>query len=72
MRESERRRAETAAIRKCLPRDEGTHLVSAATNAVGELVLVMDSPSWAARVRYCLDALPTKNVRIRVQPSGSS
>jgi hypothetical protein len=69
-REAERRRLETAVIRKKLPPDEGAHLVSAATNDSGELVLVMDSPSWAARVRYCLGALPTTNVRIKVEPRG--
>ena len=69
-REAERRRLETAAIRKLLPPDEATHLVSAATNEAGELVLVMDSPSWAARVRYCLGTLPTANVRITVRPRG--
>jgi hypothetical protein len=69
-REAQRRRTETGEIRKLLPADEGVHLVSAATNAAGELVLVMDSPSWAARVRYCVDNLPTKNVRIRVAPRG--
>ena len=72
VRESERRRLETAAIRKLLPADEATHLVSAATNGAGELVLMMDSPSWAARIRYCLGVLPTTNVRIRVQPRGGS
>ena len=69
-REAERRRLETVEIRKRLPADEGAHLVSAATNEFGELVLVMDSPSWAARVRYCLGALPTANVRIKVLPRG--
>ena len=69
-REAERRRSETVEIRKQLPADEGAHLVSAATNAAGELVLVMDSPSWAARVRYCVAGLPTTNVRIKVQPRG--
>ncbi len=69
-REAERRRLETVEIRKLLPADEGAHLVSAATNPAGELVLMMDSPSWAARVRYCLDTLPSKNVRIRVLPRG--
>jgi hypothetical protein len=69
-REAERRRSETVEIRKRLPADEGAHLVSAATNAAGELVLVMDSPSWAARVRYCLGSLPSANVRIRVLPRG--
>jgi hypothetical protein len=69
-REAERRRLETVEIRKLLPADEGAHLVSAATNSAGELVLVMDSPSWAARVRYCVAGLPTTNVRIKVQPRG--
>ena len=46
------------AFAKLLPADEAAHVVSAATNEAGELVLVMDTPSWAARVRYCLRALP--------------
>ena len=69
-REAERRRMETAQIRRLLPADEATHLVNAATNAAGELVILMDSPAWAARVRYCLGALPNKNVRISVLPRG--
>jgi len=68
--EAQRRRLETVEIRKLLPPDEGAHLVSAASNDSGELVLVMDSPSWAARVRYCLGKLPTTNVRITVHPRG--
>jgi hypothetical protein len=70
VREAERRRLATAEIRKLLPPDEATHLVSASTNAAGELVLVMDSPSWAARLRYCVAALPTDRVKIRVVPRG--
>ena len=67
--EAERRRMETARIRKLLPADEAAHVVSAATNEAGELVLVMDTPSWAARVRYCLRALPGgAEVKIRVLP----
>ena len=68
LRESERRRLETARIRKLLPAEESTHVVSAATNEAGELVLVMDTPSWAARVRFCLRALPGAEVKIRVLP----
>ena len=68
VREAERRRLATVQIRKLLPPDEATHLVSASTNAAGELVLVMDTPSWAARVRYCLSALPTGGAKIRVVP----
>ena len=71
LRESERRRLETARIRKLLPAEEAAHVVSAATNEAGELVLVMDTPSWAARVRYCLNALPGGDVKIRVVPRGA-
>jgi hypothetical protein len=70
VREAKRRRLETVEIKKRLPEDEATHLVSASTNAAGELVLVMDSPSWAARLRYCVAALGTDRVKIRVAPRG--
>jgi len=69
-RESERRRLETAEIKNLLPADEAAHLVSAVTNAAGELVLVMDTPAWAARVRYATASLPNPRVRIRVLPRG--
>ena len=36
----------------------------------GELVLVMDTPAWAARVRYCVGGLPNAGVKIRVLPRG--
>jgi hypothetical protein len=61
---------ETDRVRKLLPAEEAAHVVSAATNEAGELVLVMDAPSWAARVRYCLGALPSAGVKIRVLPGG--
>ena len=44
--------------------------MSAASNADGEIVVVMDSPSWAARVRYSVERLPTARVRIKVVPRG--
>ena len=69
-REAERRRQETAEIRRLLPPDEAAHLVNAATNAAGELVIMMDTPAWAARVRYCVGVLPNKRVRISVLPRG--
>jgi hypothetical protein len=62
---------ETATVRGLLPAEEAAHLVNAATNDAGELVVVMDSPAWAARVRYCLDSLPSKKVRISVLPRGA-
>ena len=69
-READRRRLATEEIRKLLPADEAAHLVSAASNADGEIVVVMDSPSWAARVRYSVERLPTARVRIKVVPRG--
>ena len=69
-READRRRMETTAIRRLLPADEAAHLVNAATNEAGELVLQMDTPAWAARVRYSLGALPNKKIRISVLPRG--
>lgn len=69
-READRRRLATEDIRKLLPVDEATHLVSAATDSDGELVLVMDSPSWAARARYSIEKLPNTRVRIKVVPRG--
>jgi hypothetical protein len=68
--EAERRRMETVRVRSLLPAEEGAHLVSASTNSAGELVLVMDTPSWAARVRYSVGALPGAAVKIKVRPSG--
>ncbi|HUQ52482.1 MAG TPA: hypothetical protein VM692_09690 [Gammaproteobacteria bacterium] len=70
LRESARRRTETARVRGLLPAEEAAHLVSATTNENGELVVVMDTPSWAARVRYCVSALPSAAVKIRVLPRG--
>ena len=70
-REAERRRSATKEIRDLLPAEEAAHLVSAATNDAGELVIVMDSPSWAARARYAVENLPNLRVRIKVVPRGS-
>jgi len=69
-REAERRRLETVEIRRLLPPEEAAHVVNAATNGAGEIVLVMDTPAWAARVRYCVGALPNKKIRISVLPRG--
>jgi hypothetical protein len=69
-REAERRRKETAEVKRALPAAEAAHVVSATTNDTGELVLVMDTPVWAARARYCLGALGNRVVRVRVLPRG--
>jgi hypothetical protein len=69
-REAKRRQKETLRIRELLPAEEAAHVVSAATDEAGDLVLVMDTPSWAARARYCVAALPCARVKIRVLPAG--
>jgi hypothetical protein len=69
-REAERRRLTTVDIRRKLPPAEAEHLVSASLNSAGELVLVMDAPTWAARVRYCVADLTDCPVRIQVAPRG--
>ena len=70
LREAKRRRTETARVRELLPAEEAAHVVSATTNESGELVLVMDTPAWAARARYAVSALPHAKVKIRVVPRG--
>jgi hypothetical protein len=70
VREAERRRGFTGRIRARLPADEGEHLVSAAENDAGELVLVMDSSVWAARVRYRAAELGVRRLRVKVAPGG--
>lgn len=69
--EAERRRATTDEVRRHLATPEREHLVSATTTAAGELVLVMDSPAWAARMRYASAALPYAKVLVRVRPPGA-
>jgi hypothetical protein len=71
LREAERRRTETAKVRDLLPAEEAAHVVSATTSEAGELVLVMDTPAWAARARYAVSALPHARVKVRVVPRGA-
>lgn len=68
--ELERRRKATVEIRALLPSEEASHVVSAVTQSDGEIVLVMDSPAWAARARYCVAELKTHKVRVKVLPRG--
>jgi len=68
--EAERRRKETVRIRELLPSAEAAHVVSATSTEAGELILVMDTPAWAARVRFAIGNLPYSVVRIRVLPRG--
>jgi hypothetical protein len=69
-REVERRRGLTGRIRAMLPPEEAAHLVSAAESETGELVVVMDSAAWAARVRYRAAELGVRRLRVKVAPGG--
>ena len=66
--EAERRRDLAERIRALLPADEAAHLVSASTDAEGELILVMDASVWAARVRYRAERLGRERIKVRVVP----
>jgi hypothetical protein len=68
--QARRRRALTERVRAELPAELATHLVSAATNDSGELVLNMASAAWAARARYALQTLGDQLIRIKVSPAG--
>lgn len=70
--QAEARRRLTAQVRQLLPGAEAEHLLGAHVNRNGELVLVADSPAWAARIRYAQDALrrglaPLEVIGVRVQ-----
>lgn len=66
--ESRRRQDFADAVRARLPREEAAHLVAAGSDEDGRLVLVMDAPVWAARVRYMARELGEERIRVRVQP----
>ena len=59
-------------VRQRLPEKEGAHLVAANTDEEGRLVLVMDAPVWAARVRYMARELGEDRIKIRVLPRGAA
>ena len=66
--ESRRRRDLADEIRRRLPAKEAAHLVAANTDDNGRLVLVMDAPVWAARVRYMARELGEDRVKVRTLP----
>ena len=73
---AERRRL-TEKIRALLPETEAPHLLGAHLNRHRELVLVMDSPAWAARMRYSqaqlrrgLEPLKVTGIRVQARPRG--
>jgi hypothetical protein len=74
---ADERRALTQRVRALLQENEAQHLVTARLTPLGELILVLDSPAWAARVRYAHDRirgglkpLVIARVRVQAQPQG--
>jgi hypothetical protein len=62
------RRVLTDKVRAALPTEQADHLVSASIDENGMLVLALDSPVWAAKVHYELQALDGRAVRVKVVP----
>ena len=70
--ESRRRQDIAEDVRLRLPEKEAAHLVAANTDEEGRLVLVMDAPVWAARVRYMARELGEDRIKVRVLPRGAA
>ena len=66
--EAERQRCLTDRIRSMLPAEEADHLINVSIDEEGELVLVMDTPAWAARVRYRAKTLGRDRITVKVVP----
>ena len=66
--EAERQRNLTNRIRKMLPSEEADHLVNVSIDKEGKLILVMDSPAWAARIRYREKTLGYDLIKVKVVP----
>lgn len=66
--EAERQRSLTDRIRSMLPSEEADHLINVSIDEEDELVLVMDTPAWAARVRYSAKNLGRDRITVKVIP----
>ena len=66
--ESRRRQNIAEEVRRRLPEREAEHLVAANTDEEGRLVLFMDAPVWAARVRYMARELGEDRIKVRTLP----
>jgi hypothetical protein len=63
-----RRRNATGDIKLAFEPEEVAHVVHASSSANGTLVLVADSPEWAARLRYRANELGFSSVEVKVRP----
>jgi hypothetical protein len=71
--EAETRRKLAAEVRSELPEAESEHVVSAHIDPDGDLVIGMDSPAWAARLRYSTQKLLGRNLKVKTAvPRGGS
>jgi hypothetical protein len=66
--EARRRRDATVDISSLLAPDEAAHVIHASRRADGGLLLVVDSPGWAARLRYRAAEMGFATVDVKVQP----
>jgi hypothetical protein len=71
-REAAERRELAARVRAALPEAEAGHVVSAHIDDQGRLVVGMDSPAWAARLRCSVAELCGRPVRVRVSVPGGA
>jgi hypothetical protein len=70
--EAATRRELAARVRSALPAEEAEHVVSAHVDETGRLVVGVDSPAWAARVRYSRTKLLEKELKVRVTIPGAA
>jgi Dna[CI] antecedent, DciA len=64
--EAASRRLLAAEVRAALPEAEAGHVVSAHVDDLGRLVIGADTAAWAARLRYAIDSLNGRPVRVKV------
>jgi len=71
--EAAERRKLAAQVRLELPDAISEHVVSAHIDGAGDLVIGMDSPAWAARLRYSTEKMLGRTLKVRTAvPRGSS
>lgn len=59
------RRKLATEVRAALPAAEAEHVVSAHIDESDQLVISVDSPAWAARLRYSLSELMGKRLKVK-------
>lgn len=70
--EAAARRELAVRVRSALPAEEAEHVVSAHIDKTGRLVVGVDSPAWAARLRYSKTSLLEMELKVRVAIPGTA